>query len=825
MAVDFTPTLVGYSNQEKLRFWCQKVLPLVYDDSLSYYELLNKVVLYLNNAIQDVANAETNIDSLFDSFLELQDYVNSFGDEISAIDDNVAAALQAKLDAETAEAGAESAKADAESALASAESAVADAESAKTAAQTAANRANASAAYVSSVVDATAIEWTDNAYIRTNYDTGTEIDLTPTPYNSYRCAVVDCTEGDVFCLCNVMGGSTPRLYAFVDDENKLLYTKPSSTLDSGAYYILVTPENAVKAIFNDHHDPLNGNIYVGIPLGVKDAISKLNFGETRFASTVVGTTRVYRFVELPVGHYLLHVDSIESADTDSAASVVIITNENEENLMIHFLERNKPVDLFFDLFEPAAQISFFAGESMELSADDAFTYNNVSLTLLSGISEKEYENAKYKKYPYHELPINPYTCHFNKLREVISTTHAHCLDDTTLYNYMQHYDHVAFSNYHPSVPWYPLTDFFNNPLLYQMYKNTPTGTKLTQVTINLPAGDYQLTVDEIESSDTDNTTSCIAFVYADSSSPLKIQLARGEPVTENFTLTGDATSFYVYAGYDAGTSNGDTFTWTNLTIYRKISNAYDNFLASPCAEYTGFSEQSYPDHHINAVGSFYSRETSINGDTEEQVISECLSSMQYPQMGGITLNHPSYSGTLLTAKQVYDMVNEYPFFAIEIYNSTCEASYSSGYALTQWDYVLAKGKQLFGLAVPDHELQYHPNENRKGFGYSHVMVRAKTEQQILEAYAKGRYYSSIYNDTLKFTDIYYDVSAGLTVRTSESATIKIITANGVVSTVTGTLATYTPTYDDVYIRIEATNGSNTLYSNAIMIKKTTEAYT
>ena len=124
MAVDFTPTLVGYSNQEKLRFWCQKVLPLVYDDSLSYYELLNKVVLYLNNAIQDVANAETNIDSLFESYQELQDYVNSFGDEISAINDNVAAALQAKTDAESAKADAETAKADAEAAKDDAEAAV-----------------------------------------------------------------------------------------------------------------------------------------------------------------------------------------------------------------------------------------------------------------------------------------------------------------------------------------------------------------------------------------------------------------------------------------------------------------------------------------------------------------------------------------------------------------------------------------------------------------------------------------------------------------------------------------------------------------------------
>lgn len=42
------------AKDTKLRFWCQKVLPLVYDDSLSYYELLNKVVLHLNQHTEDI---------------------------------------------------------------------------------------------------------------------------------------------------------------------------------------------------------------------------------------------------------------------------------------------------------------------------------------------------------------------------------------------------------------------------------------------------------------------------------------------------------------------------------------------------------------------------------------------------------------------------------------------------------------------------------------------------------------------------------------------------------------------------------------------------
>lgn len=35
------------------KFWCQKVLPLVYDQSLSYYEVLCKVVDYINHLIED----------------------------------------------------------------------------------------------------------------------------------------------------------------------------------------------------------------------------------------------------------------------------------------------------------------------------------------------------------------------------------------------------------------------------------------------------------------------------------------------------------------------------------------------------------------------------------------------------------------------------------------------------------------------------------------------------------------------------------------------------------------------------------------------------
>ena len=67
---------------ESFKFWCQKVLPLVYDDSLSYYEVLCKLVTYLNNTIGAVNENTEDIANLTLAFNELQDFVNNYFDSL-----------------------------------------------------------------------------------------------------------------------------------------------------------------------------------------------------------------------------------------------------------------------------------------------------------------------------------------------------------------------------------------------------------------------------------------------------------------------------------------------------------------------------------------------------------------------------------------------------------------------------------------------------------------------------------------------------------------------------------------------------------------------
>ena len=62
----------------KLKFWCYKVLPLVYDDSLSYYEVLCKVVKKLNEVIDQYALTGETIVEMQQAIAQLQKWVDDF---------------------------------------------------------------------------------------------------------------------------------------------------------------------------------------------------------------------------------------------------------------------------------------------------------------------------------------------------------------------------------------------------------------------------------------------------------------------------------------------------------------------------------------------------------------------------------------------------------------------------------------------------------------------------------------------------------------------------------------------------------------------------
>ena len=66
------------SSLKVFRYWCYKVLPLVYDDSLSYYETLCKVVEYINNLIEADKAISDELEELKSELVIVQSWIDNF---------------------------------------------------------------------------------------------------------------------------------------------------------------------------------------------------------------------------------------------------------------------------------------------------------------------------------------------------------------------------------------------------------------------------------------------------------------------------------------------------------------------------------------------------------------------------------------------------------------------------------------------------------------------------------------------------------------------------------------------------------------------------
>ena len=60
------------------KFWCYKVLPLVYDDSLSYYEVLCKVVNYINKLIEQDKIFGDELTKLREDLATVQEWIDHY---------------------------------------------------------------------------------------------------------------------------------------------------------------------------------------------------------------------------------------------------------------------------------------------------------------------------------------------------------------------------------------------------------------------------------------------------------------------------------------------------------------------------------------------------------------------------------------------------------------------------------------------------------------------------------------------------------------------------------------------------------------------------
>ena len=221
--------------------------------------------------------------------------------------------------------------------------------------------------------------------------------------------------------------------------------------------------------------------------------------------------------------------------------------------------------------------------------------------------------------------------------------------------------------------------------------------------------------------------------------------------------------------------------------------------------------------HFNGLGSLYesgsqSGQTPVGfgGMNWEDAIDLILDDLLYSDAGGITINHPKWTG--LSAKACCQILDhDSRILGIEFYNQSSEEdTIPTGWAIDTWDAVLKTGRKCFGFSVPDHS--YNPI---KGMN---VLLSEPSKYNCLKAYRDGAFYGKVGTSNFAFTNISYS-NGVLNCTVNSQAEISIITDSDKYTT-NGTSASKSIDKDEyVYARIEAKTASDQIYSNPIFLDK------
>ena len=260
--------------------------------------------------------------------------------------------------------------------------------------------------------------------------------------------------------------------------------------------------------------------------------------------------------------------------------------------------------------------------------------------------------------------------------------------------------------------------------------------------------------------------------------------------------------------------------WYPLEDY--FSDVPDDIIQCPNAEHWRFKWNGVLTNnsniHLNGIGSLYQSDTDEIWGSGKEISGEVeaiLDDLIYTDGGGITINHPSWSNWYLDRHSLpldriltlLDMDER--VLGIEFYNQTSQ-NYDVGWDLDTWDAVLMTGRRAWGFAVPDHYHETHAVWQ----GRNVLLVPENTEQACLRAYRNGEFFAQLKNSQLSFTNI--SVNGNILKVSTNNATSITAVIDGKRTTYEGPSAEVPFSYLFTYIRVEATDGDDTIYSNPII---------
>lgn len=197
--------------------------------------------------------------------------------------------------------------------------------------------------------------------------------------------------------------------------------------------------------------------------------------------------------------------------------------------------------------------------------------------------------------------------------------------------------------------------------------------------------------------------------------------------------------------------------------------------------------------------------------------AEALSLLELADGGGITLNHPVWSGnTDLQMKAFLDYDRD-RVLGMEIYNHMTNnlASYSDWQkqpAYPMWDRLLASGRRCWGFMAHDH----YDASIAPYLGFNMLLMGSLTAAAALRCYRSGAFYTTMKAPGSGLALTGFTVADHtVTVTTDAATSISMITDLGT-SSASGPSYTFTVPAGAVYARFEATGSGDTLRTQPLM---------
>lgn len=109
-------------------------------------------------------------------------------------------------------------------------------------------------------------------------------------------------------------------------------------------------------------------------------------------------------------------------------------------------------------------------------------------------------------------------------------------------------------------------DLLNTGGKNHLQQNSGTATRNFAIPLEIPSGDYVLSIGEITSTDTDASVCRVAVANAADNAIFAGGTTRGSDKVIQFTISESAAKLYIYASDSYAHSTGDTVTITNVMV-------------------------------------------------------------------------------------------------------------------------------------------------------------------------------------------------------------------------------------------------------------------